>query len=163
MEINTGSFCTISTNAAWHDWLKEYDEELFGVFIDKLSKSKGCSYNSSVMSWVLSEINGSGGTDKLITFLSERFPHVIKQPKVKSGFFSDFNPAILSFPRKHIIRGRAKQLPNLVAKFVADKLKSDHVIVGDVAYIEYLTLADKDIANKIPSHNWRIASYRKDN
>lgn len=117
---------------------------------------------------VLAEIDKAGGNDKLLAYLHQHYPHILvsKQAapaavKDSDEIFENYNPDLLTYPRRIIFEGEASELRSKVQSFLVDKIKSDFVIVGDRAYVEYLTSEDTAIKDLIPITNWRVALWRQ--
>ena len=77
------------------------------------------------------------------------------------NIFIHYNPIVLTYPRRIIFTGPSRELQKKVREFIIDKIKSDYIILGERAYIEYLKKIDEMIMNKIPLSNWQIAAYRQ--
>ncbi len=166
MQVKVEQFCSLSTSPSWQAWLYHYDATIYRRFIKRLQESRGCSQNRDLMTEILTEINNNGGGDKLGDFLSKHYPHMIegnkhlKQLKQTGSVFEYYNPMILTYPRRIIFTGDKRSLKKTIAEFVLDKIKYESIIVGNTAYIEYLTTDDNAIINKIPDSNWQIPLYR---
>jgi len=167
MQIKIEQFCSLATSPSWQAWLYHYNADLYRQFINKLQQSRGCKQNSEIMTEILNEIKKCGGDNDLGAFLSKHYPHVIisneSTPDIvgeSDDVFEYYNPNILSYPRRIIFTGDQRSLKRTINEFVLDKIKYDSIIIGDKAYIEYLTSDDAGIVDKIPNHNWQIPSYR---
>lgn len=168
MRIKSEQFCAIATSPSWQAWLYNYNSALYKQFIDKLTTSTGCTKNREIMLSTLDQIGLMGGTDSLAELLMKNYPHVIDnsaQSATVSAFgspavslFSGYKPGILTYPRRVILTGG--DVAAKANEFVADKLRSDVIVLDGKAYVEYLTVDDKDILNSIPAKNWQIAAYR---
>lgn len=168
MRIKSEQFCAIATSPSWQAWLYNYNSALYKQFIDKLTTSTGCTKNREIMLSVLDQIGLMGGTDSLTEFLTKNYPHVIDNSGQSvttatfgpstGGLFVGYKPGILTYPRRVIITGG--DVAAKANEFVADKFQSDVIIVDGKAYIEYLTVDDKDIASQINPTKWQIAAYR---
>jgi hypothetical protein len=118
------------------------------------------------MKELLAKIQELGGGDEIAMFLQKHYPTMIEGGVTTAvgdydEIFTHYNPNILTYPRRIIFTGPKRELQKKVREFLLDKLKSDHIIVGDRAYVEYLEKADAAIAGKIPLSNWQIAAYRQ--
>jgi len=166
MRVKVEQFCSLATSPSWQAWLYHFNAELYRRFIKRLQESRGCNQNRDLMTEILREIDTSGGSDALGTFLSKHYPHMIEgleriQPIQSSGsVFEYYNPNILTYPRRIIFTGDLRSLRHTINEFVLDKIKHDSIIVGNTAYIEYLTSDDSAIVDKIPDQNWQIPAYR---
>jgi len=165
--LKVEQFCTLATSPSWQAWLYHYDQNGYKKFIKQLREARGCSQNTEIMKELLDEIRKQGGTDKLMEFIRSQYPHMIKSDTVeKQSVSSDevfeyYNPMILSYPRRIIFEGSRKNLEEKIVGFVGDKIKYDSIIVGDKAYIEYLTTSDENIIDKVPEKNWQIKTYKR--
>lgn len=167
MKVRVDKFCSLSTSPSWQAWLFHFDVPLYRRFMKQLQESRGCGQNRDIMVELLKEIDKvPGGADRLFTFLKQHYPNMLVKedaeptPRaVPSGeVFPYFNPGLLTYPRRQIFTGA--NLQKQVAEFLLDKLKSDSVVVGDTAYVEYLERGDAALADKIPAKNWLIAAWR---
>lgn len=117
---------------------------------------------------LLTEIENRGNGQSLAEFILSNYPHMIDGHRpIRSDYgndivFNNYNPNILTYPRRMIIEGDQRLLDRKAREFLLDKMKGDYIIVGDKLYIEYLEKKDKSIANSIPLSNWQIANYRQE-
>lgn len=172
MRIKVDQFCTLATSPSWQAWLYHHHVNLYRKFIRQIQGSRGCNQNRELMTEVLQEIDKAGG-DALAEFLQKHYPHMIsgQQPLRhqredskaldNDGVFQHYNPNILTYPRRQIFVGPKSMLKGKVQEFLLDKIRGDHIIIGERAYIEYLEKSDKAIADQIPIKNWLIAAYRQ--
>jgi hypothetical protein len=171
IKVKVGQFCSLATSPSWQTWLYHNHTELYRKFVRQLQESKGCNQNRSIMAEVLQEID-KVDSDGLIDFLQKHYPHVLDGQPVPSqqredaealehdGVFSHYNPSILTYPRRQIFVGPPGILRRKAKTFLADKLKSDFIVIGERLYIEYLDQGDSEIADQIPMKNWMISQYR---
>lgn len=169
-ELKISQFCSLSTSPSWHVWLYNYDIELYNKYMAKLRESKGCSYNRQLMIQTLEDIKRIGGYSVLYDFIKSNYPYmVVDDYKLSLNedknnvIFPGYRPNILTYPKRIIFSGEKEDLVNRINHFVRDKLKHDHIIIGNQGYVEYLDVSDKHIVDKIPMNNWLIANYRKNN
>lgn len=165
MQVKVEQFCSLATSPSWQTWLYNYNVDLYRSFMMDLRASRGCGQNRDIMIRLLKKIDEVGGGDELSVFLHKYYPHVIDGAQKKNIIASDavfeyYNPNIMTFPRRIIFSGDMHTLKRTVNGFILDKIKYDSIIIGDKAYVEFLTSDDAVIADKIPSSNWRIAAYR---
>lgn len=167
MRVKVEQFCSLATSPSWQAWLYHFNVDLYRRFIKRLQESRGCSQNRGLMTEVLQEIDKAGGGTALGTFLSQHYPHMIdepgqvrKPPAQITDVFEYYNPNIMTYPRRIIFTGDARTLKRTVNAFVLDKIKHDSIIIGNTAYVEYLTADDAAVADKIPNQNWQIPAYR---
>lgn len=169
-ELKISQFCSLATAPAWQTWLYNHNESLFNNYLTKLHESKGCNYNRELMVETLDKISQSGGYAQLLDFISTNYPYmVVEEYKSKSdkpiadAIFPDYIPNVLTYPRRVVFSGDPEELSKRIKKFTVDKLKHDSIIVDNRGYVEYLTEDDIGLIDQIPTHNWLIASYRKNN
>lgn len=156
-KLKIDRFCSLATSPSWQNWLFQFNQNVYRDFIKQLQSSHGCGHNQQIMTEVLKVVDG----EELIDFLRKNHPHVLVEDKAKpigSGIFENYNPSILTYPRRLIIVGG--DLQRKVDAFIADKVKSDYVIVDDKAFIEYLTINDAHLIDLIPVKNWSIDKWR---
>jgi hypothetical protein len=162
MKIRADKFCSLSTSHSWQAWLHGYNVDLWTKFMIRLRESRGCNHNRDIMMATLKEIEAKGGGEALMAFLEKNYPTmVIHEPtpmKADAEVFPGYNPGILTYPRRTMMTG--PELERRVQRFMGDKLKSDHIIVNGVAYIEYLLPEDAALVAKIPDRNWMVRAYR---
>lgn len=166
MNVKVEQFCSLATSPSFQSWLFHHNGDIYRRFINRLRESRGCGENRELMKDLLVEIQDNGGGDAIAEFLMKHYPHMIEGGvKTQAGdydeVFTHYNPSILTYPRRIIFTGPKRELSKKVREFELDKLKSDHIIVGDRAYIEYLEKSDAAIAEQIPLSNWQIAAYRQ--
>jgi hypothetical protein len=175
MKINlkVEKFCSLVDSPSWQAWLWKFDHNLYNKFMAGLRASKNCTQNSELMIIILNMIQDvHGGSEKLFEFITSNYPHMlagedsqplrVETPQNVSGdnIFPNYVPGVLTYPRRIILVGNGQSLKKRVNSFVLDKIKHDTLIVGDKAYIEYLTAADSNILAHLPMKNWLIAAYR---
>lgn len=166
MKIKTDLFCSLATSPSWQSWLYNYNVELYRYFIRHLQNTRGCGQNKELMKDMINQISIAGGNDTLLDFITSNYPnmidgHVKSLDSVQSDdVFAFYDSRILSYPRRIILEGEQYLLKKRVAEFLLDKIKYDSIIIGNKAYIEYLTREDKNLVDKIPNNNWQIANYR---
>lgn len=166
MKIKVEQFCSLATSPSFQTWLFHYDKGLYQQFVVRLREARGCSENRELMKTLLAGIERQGGADEVTDFLRKHYPNTIEGGvKALVGdydkVFTHYNPNILTYPRRIIFTGPKRELQKKVREFLLDKLKSDHIVVGDRAYVEYLEESDASITDKIPLCNWQIAAYRQ--
>lgn len=167
MKIKIGQFCSLATSQSFQLWLYNYSQDLYREFISKLHESHGCSYNKELMKELLNTIQKMGGDNNIAEFLVKNYPNMIEgytsdvADHDDSDIFDHYSPGVLTYPRRIIFVGTKKELQKRVREFVLDKIKSDYIIIGDKAYVEYLEKDDKSLLDQIPLRNWKIAAYRQ--
>ncbi len=171
MKIKVDKFCSLSTSPSWQAWLFHFDVAIYRRFMRQLQESRGCNQNRDIMVELLKEVEKvPEGVEKLFGFLEKHYPHMIvreasaqrpepkKQTQPVGPVFQQFNPNILTYPRRQILDG--DDLKQRVQEFMLDKIKGDFVIVDGKAYVEFLERVDVPLAEKIPAKNWQIAAWR---
>ena len=166
MNVKVHQFCSLATSPSWQAWLFHHDEMIYRRFIRRLQASRGCGENKELMKDLLQQIQDAGHSDDVADFLKKHYPHMIEGGVVTSkgdfdNIFTHYNPNILTYPRRIIFTGPKRELLKRVMEFSLDKLKTDHIIVGERAYIEYLEKSDSPIAEQIPFSNCQISQYRQ--
>lgn len=168
MKIKVDQFCSLATSPSWQAWLYHYNVDVYRKFIAKLQASRGCTQNREIMTELLALINGdASGSAALGEFLNRHYPYMVEggsAPAIEKSNQSDIvfecNPKLLTYPRRIIFTGDQRSLQRKIAEFTLDKIKHDSIIVGNKAYIEYLTKDDRHLASSIPDGKWLIAAYR---
>lgn len=123
---------------------------------------------------VLDKVSSLGGAEKLYDFLGKNYPQMIvnnfrtntqnRHESLNSDdVFSSYTPDIVTYPRRIIFSGEARELRKRVNEFLLDKIAHDKLFLGDKAYVEYLTKSDSYLKDSIPLKNWQIAAYRNKN
>lgn len=80
----------------------------------------------------------------------------------KHGVFKHYNPKILSFPQKKILKNNdPAKLMDAVKHFISGKLGVDYIIVEDRAYIEYFEQQYASAVDKLKPEKREIFKYRK--
>jgi len=125
-----------------------------------LRESHGCGSNQKLMMEVLDAIEDFGGSDELAKFLQQHYPQVIKVESTSDVLDRYFNSGLLTFPRRCTISAPKGQLLSRIKEFISDKIKYDYLIVGRVAYIEYLTEDDRQVIDQIPKDNWILVRHK---
>lgn len=163
MKIKLDKFCALATSSSWQAWLYSFNESIYTDFITRLRKSTGCANNSTIMVDILDKIKSVNGSDELLKFVKSNFPYmVVDEPVViPSQVFDGYDPSILTYPRRLILRGDG--LIEKINDFLRGKIKSDFVIVDNVAYIEYLIGSDIALVDKIPLSNWKVTNWKSIN
>lgn len=161
MNIKVEQFCSLATSPSWQAWLYRFDSVLYKSFITRLQSSKGCNQNREIMKSTLSELNKLNANDSLEIFLRKHYPHMIEERKKSNLVFKNYNPTLLTFPRRMIISG--DDIERKVLDFVSDKIKYDFIVVDGIAYVEYLTTDDKNIVGRLPASSWQVRRYKSEN
>lgn len=176
-QIKVDQFCGLSTSPAWQAWLYRFSADLYQELAAHLRTSKGCGANRDKMMELMTRINATPqGSDKLLEFLRGSFPHVVEQaapqaavPQVVSAPtparvpFERYDPRLLTFPRRQMFEGQDQsELTRRVHAFLADKVRSDWVIVGDKAYVEYVPSEHARVAGSVPEKNWLVTKWKRE-
>jgi hypothetical protein len=180
MKINSREFCNLSGDARFQKWLYRIKHDLYRVLMDHLHKGEGCSSNKAKMVEILKVMLADRIlSQQLKDFLRSAYPHIISDggpPKVavnyvthnKHNVFQHYDPTLATFPRRLIItvvdaRQSNKSLDAMVRQFCQMQAISEHIIIDDYAYIEYLPMEYTDIKDQVPEKNWQIRLYRTRN
>ena len=152
-------FCALLHNKDWHKWLSFYDNDMH----DKVLKSQrmNCANSKVLVSNILNNIYKNGSKDDFMAFAIRAMPAMIRRvtKNMDNPVFPFYNPHILSFPRRLIIKGN--NLKSKVDEFVRDKCGVDYLIIGDSAYIEYFDYQHKDMISKIGPEDRQIQKFRE--
>lgn len=164
MKLKIDQFCNLATSPSWQAWLYNLDKELSKEFMLKIQNSKGCSQNKDIMLNTLRKIQDHGLADRLMNYMVANYPNMVEDlsamPSKFNGPVFNFNPNLVTFPRRIVFQGSINDIKRRINSFALDKIKYDSIIVDGVGYVEYLTKEDKSIESQIPAKNWLIAAYR---
>jgi len=167
MQILTERFCSLSTSPSWQAWLYHHNVDIYRKFINSLNGSRGCGENRELMKEVLSTIDDNGGGPDLSEFLLKHYPDMVEGGVTSTTIddnyeiFPNYNPDILTYPRRIIFTGPKRELMQRVRSFLLDKIQSDFIISDGRVYVEYLKAEDAEIMRQIPQSNWQISQYRQ--
>jgi len=172
MKVKVDKFCGLATSTEWQTWLFNHNKEYYKELINHLRTSSGCNGNSKKMVELLERIDEDPeSSEKLQEFLSSKFPYIIDKSSSRllptkmlsvenlnaHGVFDHYDPSLLTYPKRIILKG--ENIDSVVENFVSDKVASNHVIIDDTAYIEYLTEFDEHLIDQIPDENWQTKIY----
>jgi hypothetical protein len=164
MKLRLDNICTLATSPTWQVWLYNNATDLYRQFMTKMANSKGCSQNRKIMLDTVDTILSRPERQLLIDFISTHYPYMIEGRKPirynNDAVVFEYDPKVLTYPRRIIFTGNLIDIKRKVNSFVLDKYKYDSIVVGNKAYVEYLTSEDKDLEGKIPIQNWKIPAYR---
>jgi hypothetical protein len=175
-KIRVSQFCALSHDIAFQNWLAVSFSDLHKILINHLMNSSSCYDNKQKMLELLREITKRGKEQDLINFLMAEFPllidevdpKVIRKPRINNrpqkhiGPFRYYNPILLSFPQKHIIRSiDREQLIKAVNDFIIDKIGVDYLVIDDTAYIEYFKMKYQSEYSVVPAVTREIYQYRE--
>jgi hypothetical protein len=159
MKIKTELYCSLASHPLWQQWLKETDENLFGIFIEKFRTSKSCSNNAKIMVELLPDIEIAGIKDKLMEFLVNNFPNAIIRDENTDYIASIeryFTGNTLTYPRRTILIAENTEINKLLLKFLDGKIQYEYMLAEGKAYIEYLNAEDIEVQGKIPDTKWLL-------
>ena len=176
IKVNTSLFCSLGRHEDWHKWLAEHAKDLRSILSISLTQNS-CSGLSKTMTSIFEELKKRDLTNHLIAFLSRRFPHVLFKDnkrksrvevrnfkKIKNKVFTNYNPKVLSFPSKLILRDQdPSSLKRKVENFTRDKHGVDYVIIDDCAHIEYFNPEHKHLVSQIELREREVYKYKADN
>ena len=158
-DFYTVMFCTLLHNKDWHTWLNFYDNDIY----DEVLKSQrmNCANGKIFVNKILNKIYDKGGKDDFMAFAIRAMPAMIRKmtKNIDNPVFPFYNPHVLSFPRRLIIKGN--NLKNKVEDFIRDKCGVDYLIIGDSAYVEYFDYQHKDMISKIDPTDRQIQKFRE--
>ena len=159
MKIKTDLYCSLASHPLWQQWLKDTDENLYGVFIEKFRASKSCSNNARIMVELLPDIESAGLKDKLMNFLVVNFPNAVIRDDNSEYITSIeryFTGNTLTYPRRTILIADNAEINNLLLKFLDGKIQYEYMLAEGKAYIEYLNAEDIEVQGKIPETKWLL-------
>jgi len=159
MKIKTDLYCSLASHPLWQQWLKDTDENLYGVFIEKFRASKSCSNNARIMVELLPDIENSGLKDKLMNFLVVNFPNAVIRDDNSEYITSIeryFTGNTFTYPRRTILIADNAEINNLLLKFLDGKIQYEYMLAEGKAYIEYLNVEDIEVQGKIPETKWLL-------
>ncbi len=74
-----------------------------------------------------------------------------------NGVFSCYNPQMLRFPMQLILMSEDKDMLNhAITEFSKRNPNFEYMVVGDLAYIEYIPEEYINLLDKIPEGNWEV-------
>lgn len=85
MRIKFSSFCSLSRNPDWQNWLKETAEDLHHDLIQTVRSGKGCRANSKKMYDIYHALYSKNKGSEFESFMQRRFPYMVLEsetPKV---------------------------------------------------------------------------------
>lgn len=171
-QLSVSRFCSLATSTGFQTWLFEYSQSLYRDLMHHIRRAKGCNANTEKMHGLLKQIEEQGGIEQLYAFLKVEYPDVFEQPTRQLGsnhssldrhgvFGGFYNPGLLPFPRRLILKGSASSLATHIEAYQNTNAVVDFLIIEDLAYIEYVS--DRAIADRIPDKNWLIKKFRQKN
>ena len=159
MKIKTDLYCSLASHPLWQQWLKDTDENLYSVFIEKFRASKSCSNNARIMVELLPDIESAGLKEKLMEFLVNSFPNAVirdENTEYISSIERYFTGNTLTYPRRTILLADNAELNSLLLKFLDGKIQYEYMLAEGKAYIEYLNAEDIEVQGKIPDTKWLL-------
>jgi hypothetical protein len=159
MKIKTELYCSLASHPLWQQWLKETDENLYGVFIEKFRASKSCSNNARIMVDLLPDIEVAGLKEKLMEFLVINFPSAVirdENTEYIASIERYFTGNTLTYPRRTILLADNADINNMLLKFLDGKIQYEYMLAEGKAYIEYLNVEDIEVQGKIPETKWLL-------
>lgn len=162
MKIDHSAFCHLSHNNKWLEWLRCYDDGLYGQFIEQLKHSRGCADNRDIMAVILDGVLVGGGELALRGFLEANFPFMILDRSgldrvVISELRDYFVADVLTFPRRCVIAGSDLELK--IGEFCKDKFECLCLVADDVAFVEFLCFEDVAVCGVVPERSWLLSKY----
>lgn len=175
--IRVESFCALSGNSQWQNWLYKYDITLYNELIAHLRVSRGCGHNREKMIDLMGKIEARpGGRDVIVEFLRANFPSMLDYagapvskpaPSAVPGVQLpqvpfEWNGNSLTFPKRAVLDNPdPAALRAEVDRLVSDKLRYDFVILQDKAYVEYVPANHAKILDQIPVSNWKVSLFKR--
>ena len=159
MRIKTDLYCSLASHPLWQQWLKDTDENLYSVFIEKFRASKSCSNNARIMVELLPDIESANLKEKLMEFLVNCFPNAVirdENTEYISSIERYFTGNTLTYPRRTILLADNAELNSLLLKFLDGKIQYEYMLAEGKAYIEYLNAEDIEVQGKIPDTKWLL-------
>jgi len=167
MKLRLNQFCNLATSPSFQAWLYNIDVEIYRAFQQNMRSARGCADNRDIMAETLHLLKESGKQTQLFDFLKANYPNVLGKVNVghtqQGQVFPKFNPNILTYPRRKILKDDGSGLKRKVNNFIIDKIKSDYIIVGNTAYIEYLCEEDRHLIDQISPNSWLVSQFRLKN
>ena len=167
MKLVLSQLCNLSISQSWHNWLYDFDKNIYTHFIQMMRDAKNCSDNKKVMLKIVNEIRRSEDAAIFYEYLHLNHPLAItghRYDNAVNQVFKDYDPNIKTYPKRIIMSNdNEKILLNRVRSFTRNKICCDYIIIDDKAYIEYLDNDELEVIDSIPNKNWLIAAYRKNN
>jgi len=183
MKLRLSSFCGLSRNPEWQEFLKAIAPNLHAELNNFLRTNAGCKGAKDKMLDVYKKIYVLGKGDALEDFIRRRFSYMIegestqKAKKIikhrqvqkkkaeldlnKHKVFRRYQPSLLTFPHKRIIvESNSKLLLDKVRAFLNDKIEIDYIVLEDHAYIEYLLPKYAHMQDKLPIHAKEVTQYK---
>ena len=139
MKIKTDLYCSLASHPLWQQWLKDTDENLYSVFIEKFRASKSCSNNARIMVELLPDIESAGLKEKLMEFLVNSFPNAVirdENTEYISSIERYFTGNTLTYPRRTVLFADNAEINNLLLKFLDGKIQYEYMLAEGKAYIE---------------------------
>jgi hypothetical protein len=169
-------FCALSREQPFHHWLQTIVPDQHDILMKHLETSTSCKSNKLKMIEIQSKIKERGFLSSLINYLLLEYPEVIEiieeGKKIQRGVpkivmtndnkvFRYYNPNLLSFPQKLIIKNVNVQALELsVLDFCKDKILTDYLIINNTAYIEYIKSKYYEEAKSVTDENRDLYQYR---
>lgn len=94
MRILESRFCSLSRAKDFQAFLKNLDSELYQLLINHLQLNEGCKSNSEKMKSIYLNIKSRGKENELISFMLDRYPHMVARGKKKKNVREEPNKQI---------------------------------------------------------------------
>jgi hypothetical protein len=159
MKIKTELFCSLASHPKWQDWLKNTTDEIYQIFIDRFSKSTGCSNNARIMMEILPLLKAAGLEAILFSFLGDYFPNILINDDEEESILpveKYFYVKSITYPRRTVIEADTSSLNDELMKFLNGKIQYEFLIIRNRAFVEYLCIEDIEIKDSIPESKWLI-------
>jgi hypothetical protein len=174
-KIKSRQFCSLSREPKWQDWLRKNAVDLYDKLIAHLKTSKGCRANVDKMTEIQKELDKRHLLVDMVKFLKVEYPIVLEevyddkpQPKMTKieshndkAVFKHYNPNLLTFPQKVIMTGDPNEIQRAVKEFIAGKISTDYLIIGNTAYVEYFHQKYEKESTMVKPESRELFKYRQ--
>lgn len=179
--LRNQQFCALSKEQRFQSWLYTTAPDLHKDLVAHLEVSRSCTANAVKMTEIQGKLEQRNHIESMIRFLRKEFPHAIeevvlpdKTPSIptsrqlteamKTEVFAYYRPALLTFPQKLILENEDPDaLRRDVLAFIAGRLGTDYIIIGQRAYIEYFKLKYGKESEIVKATDREIYVYRVKN
>lgn len=155
---------SLANSTLFHEWLKENAPDIYETM--SLLSEKGNI--GSIMRDIYRQLREKNLEEEFIKFTESIFK--ISKPNMKvpnqnkfnkHKVFKYYNPQLLTFPRKCIIKDSPEILKEIVAKYKKIMMKPMFLIIDDYLYIEYFRPQDTKIVEKFSNKMYEIYNYNR--
>lgn len=184
-------FCSLSRSSEWHTWLGGIASDLLADLNSTLKTGSCKANSFKMIDIYNQLYQRGHGTqfeefiNNKFPYVIDTNVQVITKPVIEgkpanlpikqsrsdttkvvqtdtNGVFSNYKPGLLTFPHRIIFTSdNPDDLKVRIAKFIADKLGSDYIIIGNMGYVEYFDTKYADIVDKILPNTREIYQYKQ--